>query len=213
MVQRERGRPRSAPDLLRANGYKDAQGRYQVTELQPWHERIIDFMVGHPHAKIVDIARAFDRSPQWIGQLLKTDAFREKYSERMKEHQGLVGEEIVSKMQSVAVKALGKLDRELDTTMKFEQVQSVAQMTLQGLGFMANGAGMQVHIDNRKQTVLVDKGIVDRAREKLQKKMQDNTKVIEHDATQYQRVTSSMDVGYEGVQVDDDGDDGSGGEA
>lgn len=210
---RERGRPRSADPVLRANNYRDENGRYQVTELKPWHERIVDYMIFNPHAKIVDVATAFGVTPVWVGQLMKTDAFREYYTKRMAEHQGLIGEAIIAKMQGVAVKALDVVAKKLDSpNVDFEMAKDAAALTLKGLGYTSqHRTGVTVNIPSGSSAaVLVDKSIMDRAREKMAAKAAQNMESLEHDKMNYQRVTASLDRGHEdivdAVVISEDGD-------
>jgi len=210
--QRDRGRPRTASNALRSNNYQDSSGKYVLTGgLKPWHERIVDYMVLNPHAKIVDVALAFGVTSVWVGRLIKTDAFRTYYDKRMIEHQGLIGTTIVSKMQSVAVKALDKISDKIDSgEVPFGQLKDTMDVALKGLGYTANGAGVSVNVANVKNSqtnVYVAADVVAQAREKLKDKMKENTAQIEADPDAYQAVTSAMDLGVIDAVVVSDGNE------
>ncbi len=209
MLQRERGRPRIAADDVRANGYKNEAGRDVLSNgLKPWHERVVDFMVMNPHAKIVDIANAFGVTPVWVGRLLKTDAFVSYYKARMSDHQDVIGQQIVHKMQSVAVKALDKMAEKLvGGDLTFGQVKDAVDTTLKGLGYTSNVGATHVNVQasgHVQATVMVQADAVARAREKLSAHMKENTKMLEsgeQTTDDYQQVTSSMDLGVEDAVV------------
>lgn len=204
MIQRDRGRPTTATHLERANRYRDENGTYTLSDgLKPWHMRIVDFMLLNPHAKIVDIAREFGVTPVWAGQLMKTDAFREYYEQRMAEHRSLIGSMVVQKMQSVAVKSLDVMAEKLDSPdVTFGQVKEAADLALKGLGYTSNVSPLQVNVrtGDGDTTISVEQDMVSRARAKLQMRMKENSKELEHDAENYKNVTASLEVGYEEIE-------------
>jgi hypothetical protein len=205
---RRKGRPQTAPLSLRANGYRDEDGRYQLSAgLKPWHERIVDFMIANPSAKIVDIAKAFDVTPIWVGMLLKTDAFREYYDHRMQEFQGLINQRIVTKLHGIAAVALDQLHDKVTDEMNplsFGQVKEAAELSLKALGYTAQPgpAVVSTVVNNTKVEhntyVAVSKSAVEAARAKMKERLALEPPVS--DPSQYQRVTSSMEVGVEGVE-------------
>jgi len=198
---RTRGRFRIASEEQRDRNYRDENGQYQLVDgLQPWHRRIVDFMVANPAAKIVDIADFFCVTPVWIGILIKTDAFREYYGSRMEEHQGQVGKEIISKLQGVATESLDQLYTKLKSpTVKFDQVEKVASMAVKALGH-GQGPSLTIKSEGPVQ-VHVNSDLLDSAREKMRKHMKENTKTIEHSPAEYEHVTAALEL--DGKQVED----------
>lgn len=214
MLQRGRGRPSSATQEQKDNNYCNTDGTYALTDgLKPWHTRIVDFMIQKPNAKIVDIAKEFDVTPQWIGKLIKTDAFREYYSTRLEDHQAFVSVNLVAKMQGVAVSAIDKMAEKIDKeAVTIGQLKDVAEMSLKGLGFMqANSMSVTVNQQNNMTAIPVNSDVLARARERLAEKMRENSKVIEHDSSKYSSVTSSLDINVEDIEdayvIPSDGDE------
>lgn len=202
-----RGRPRTANSELRENNYRQ-DGKYVMTNgLKPWHERIVDFMVLQPNAKIVDIARQFDVTPQWIGQLIKTDAFEEYYNTRMSKHQDIMHTTIINKMQGVAVKAFDKMAEKLDEKdLSFSAAREAADLTLKGLGYTSNGSGVNVNVGKAQQasvTINVESEAVRRARERIQARMVENGKQIQRDEDNYSYVTAALEVPSESIEIED----------
>lgn len=200
-----RGRPRTASDELRENNYKDEDGKYSLTGgLKPWHERITDFMLIQPNAKIVDIAEAFDVTPQWIGQLIKTDAFREHYMKVMEAHQDILHVQVMEKMGAVAIKALDKISDHLDTeTVTIGQAREAASLSLQGMGFIGNRTGVAVNVrqgDNGIASVRVESSALSAAQERIQRRMRENSAKHSHDGSDYQYVTSSLEKPQEDIE-------------
>lgn len=198
------GRPRVASQEDRANNYKDANGRdILVGGLKPWHIRIVDFMVANPHAKIVDIAEEFRVTPQWMSRLMKTDAFEEYYRRRMEDHQGLVGEEIISRMQSVAVRSLDELHHRLDNEpekVSFDHIRAAADSTLKALGYTTSKPTVFAAKVEQNVIYSAPREAVERAREKLANHMKTNTEKLSADEEAYRSVTSAMDVSLEDME-------------
>lgn len=206
--QARRGRPKTALPEVRAAGYKDQQGKDVLSEgLKPWHERIVDYMVLNPHAKIVDVAAEFKITPQWAGRLMKTDAFVEYYQTRMAGHQELMHTTIIHKMQGVAVKSLDKISAKLDSQdATFTQAKEAADMTLKSLGYTSNNPAMSVNLkdkDGSQLTVQIGANAVEQAKQRIQQRMQGQSIEQPHDGQNYNYVTAAMDLGdTEAVDVD-----------
>ena len=120
-----------------------------------------------------------------------TDAFRSYYSDRMTEHQNLVSQEIVSKLQRVATKALDRLADRLDVA-DVADTADVAEMTLKSLGYTSQ---VKVNVnDNRKQTsvVYISPQAYENARQKMLE-VQQSKDTSQHDAEAWRHVTASLD--------------------
>jgi hypothetical protein len=197
MVLRHRGRPSTTTDADRARNYQDAQGNYALGELKPWHVRVVDHLLAHPNAKIVDVAKAFDVTPQWIGRLMKSDSFKEYFELRLREHQDMVSVEVVSKMQHVATKALDHVAKKIETgEVKFAEALDAADLALKGLGYTASRP-VSVNVANSgsgNTAVMVDAGSVDRARAKMLKTMRLNSEQAKNDPDNYSEVTASLEL-------------------
>lgn len=194
---RGRGRPRTADADLRNNKYRDENGQYQLSEgLKPWHERLVDYLLLHPHAKTVDVARFFHVSPVWAGELMATDAFKEYYSRRMQEHQRFVSVSIVSKMQGLAAKAMDKVAEKLDSgDVPMGQALEAVTIATRGLGFgLAGAGGVRVQIDsNSKGPVFigVSSQVIEQARKDMELQRQTPTTAP---AEAYREVTQSLEM-------------------
>ena len=200
-MKQERGRPRTADPTLRDNNYRDENGRYQLTELKPWHERIVDFMLMNPGAKKVDIARAFDVSPQWVGQLTMSDSFIEYYRSRVGRHEELVHTQTITQLQSVATKALGRISEHLDSKdVSFGAAKEAASLALKSLKYIDDGGqGVSIRTNGGQVVVAVTSDVVARAREKMKQRAEEASRTIEHDPDAYQQVTSSMSIRQEDI--------------
>lgn len=209
----KRGRNRSAPPKLRLNGYRDEHGRYQLSDgLQPWHERVVDWMLANPQAKIKDVAEAFNVTPQWMGQLLKTDAFRVYYNERMETHRQEVHQQVVHKLQAVTTAALDGMQEKLqEEDVSFNQLRESAELGLKGLGYTGHGAGgVNINLNgngtqDQVVSVRVSSSALERAREAWKKKIAE-TDGEEEDEARHERhryVTSSLEATLDEVEVED----------
>ena len=201
---RDRGRPRTASVALRNNNYRDEKGHYQLAGgLKYWHTRVVDVMLINPHMKVVDLAKQFSVSPEWMGMLLKSDAFIEYYNQRMSRHQGHLHTEIIHKMQNLASMSLDKLEKHLQSpTATFGQTKEAASLVLGSLGYTGGSSKVSVAVTPGQQgsvEVSVSSEILQRAQQKVRLHMQQNTKEIELDKDAYQQVTSSLEVNAEDI--------------
>lgn len=191
-----RGRNRTATDEVRANGYRNEDGRYVMSDgLKPWHERIVDWLLINPHAKVVDVAREFKVTPQWAGQVMRTDAFQEYYSVRMRGYRERYEEQLVYKLQSVANKSLDRLAEKVEVA-DLEGARQVADTTLKALGYTSNVNLVATQTNN---VYTVPKERYERARERMLE-AQKNKELPAHDQAAYRHVTSSLEREIEGVE-------------
>lgn len=208
-AQRRRGRPQTASEAERANGYTDASGRYVLSGgLKPWHMRVVDFLLANPGAKIIDIARTFGVSPEWLGRLMKTDAFLEYYENRMAQHQDLVGVQVVSQIQEVATKALTRISEKLDNRdLEIGEAQSAAEMALKNLGFTAPQSQVSMKVkgrDGSETTMTVSSQAAQQARLRMNERMKENTKKLSVQEDNWQHVTSDLEVGVGEIEEMED---------
>lgn len=204
MTRRRPGRPRSAQPELRDNNYRDENGRYQLTELKPWHERIVDYMLLNPEAKRVDVARAFKVTPEWVGQLLKTDAFIAYYNRRMEAHGQHIQQEVVRKMQGAAVAGVEKITERINhDQMSNRELNEATGLMLKGLGMGGDRVSVTVPGGGGNTMVQVNVGAeaLERARQAWLEKNKDGPKP-EAALEDYKNVTSAMEAGYDQVQAE-----------
>lgn len=194
---RRKGRPRLATDAIQNNNYKDESNQYaMVAGLKPWHERVVDTMIANPSANIVYLADVFSVTPQWMGSLLRSDAFKQYYAERMHEHRKMIDAGVVNKLAGIAGKALDKISEKLDggAELTFGQAKDAADIALRGLGYLGQGSSVQVNVNNPNQVnnaVYVTSDALAAAREKLKNHMANSDAVTQKGA--YTHVTSALD--------------------
>lgn len=187
------GRRKRAKKSL--TNYRDEEGRYQLSELKPWHERVVDFLVLNPPAKIVDVAEVFGVTPEWMGQVMQTDMFRAYYAKRMQEHQGLMHEHIVSKMQEVAGKSLDALSRKI-SVMSVDEATKTTELVLKGLGYVQRPGVGNVNVSVGTQTtvaVTASQDAIERARQEWKKRNEER----ESDGVTeglHQQVTANLNI-------------------
>jgi hypothetical protein len=206
---RRKGRPRVATQDVVDNGYKDPNGQYVLPAgLKPWHERVVDTMIANPNFKIVDLARAFNVTPQWMGALLRTDAFKQYYHERMIVHRQMIDATVVGKLSGLMESSLDKLQERVNAdAVTFAQAKDAADLALRGLGYlgqMANPGTVNVSVrtGNVQQNVMfVPDDLMEAARKKLQERMQ--LTEAEDTSNAFLRVTSVTDLDVAYAQVTD----------
>ena len=208
------GRKQVASDAHKANNYRDENGQYQLAgEMQPWHYRVADVMISQPHAKIKDVAAFLGVSAGWLGQLIKTDAFKEYYQMRLASHQEEVGTEIIGKMQSVATKALDKLDEALDQPeVTFTQVRESADIALKALGYTQPRGGVNVAVQGGQGgdttvQIGVSSDVVARARQKWQSNLSEGSRDVNPDNYAYVTASDRPSEEIEDAVLLDDNDE------
>lgn len=200
------GRPNVVPAKIVANGYKVDDGRDHIHTLKHWHQTIVDYLLVNPSATNKNIAEFFKMQPMWVGRVRNTDAFREYYSMRMQEHRGFMQETIVAKMHGVAAKALDKISEKMDNgDVAMGQLQSAAEMSLKALGYgqkPVNGVSVSVNSGGNIQVMSVSSEALEKARQKLAERRVANSAEISIEASDYQHVTASLEVGVKDVDAD-----------
>jgi len=206
-IRRGRGRPRTASDETRLNNYKDPNGHYNLTAgLKPWHERVVDCMLLNPSYNRTKLAQEFNVTPEWMGSLLNSDAFKEYCNARMEAHQRLGSTTIVSKMQGVASRALDKLDEKLQTKdLPAAEVREIAKLSLQSLGFGPTAAGVKVQVGmHNQQTTMNFVGVnaeaVEKARQEIARTRELNTERVAKGSEDFSFVTQSLQPQPEAVE-------------
>lgn len=126
-----------------------AEGGYEIQKLKYSHEMMVDYILAHPRATLVEIGKAFDYGPQWVGQIISSDAFRSLYAERKKEFvDPLVAASVEDMMGGVLRQSLGIVQEKLVEDAKLKKTDLAVKMIELGsraAGYGARQATVQVN--------------------------------------------------------------------
>lgn len=183
------------PEAIRENNYKDANGRYHLSGLKHWHIQIVDYLLVNPSATNKDIAKFFNVHPQWVGSVRNADAFQEYYAKRMETHQSFVSEELVSKMQGLASRALDKMVEKIDAdAVSVSQLQTAADMSLKALGYGAKPVTINSTGSGTVNVMSVSSETLEAARAKMHARRKANSEALGQNPADYQHVTAALDI-------------------
>lgn len=190
---RQRGRPRAASDEVRERNYRTEDGKYAFAEgLRFWHQRVVDVMLLEPNLKIKELAERLNVSPQWMGTLLKSDAFKEYYTDRLREHRALTTEVMMSKIAGTTMAALDAMAKKINGgDVPLAALTDAVEVGTRALGFgQKGGAPVQV-TTNGPTMVLVgaNEAAITKAREQLAARRA----AVEHSDAGYSYVTASLE--------------------
>lgn len=164
------------PEYLK---HRQLPGNY-VAEVRHWHRDLVDFFLQNPRANQNDAAAHFDKTPAWISKVVNSDAFQQYYSQRLKEHQSKVSQEIINKTQELTRLGLENLTEKLSTPetailMKTDEVKDITSMGLRALGFGIS-QGTRVNVDARSVNFGdVDPQVLQNARSMMDSVAESNT--------------------------------------
>lgn len=189
------------------NGKDTETGQYVIKKIAPWHERLVDYMLLNPHAKMDDLAKEFKVTPQWVSGLLRTDAFKAYYHKRMETHQQAITDAVINRTASVANKALDKVAEKLEEkNLPLSELRSTAEMAIRALGYGAprggQALGVQVNVNQHGAALpvmSVPTNVVEDARNRMASQRNINTAAVAETTDEYMRVTASMQVTPESV--------------
>lgn len=138
-----------------------------VMKLSPVHERIIDWMVANPGAKIAEIAKEFGYSQSFIGQLVSSDLFRTRLNERYALVSAANALEVKDKLHKLATESLDRLLLKVRVEERTDQIREVAELALKGVGVIASRPGPVPQVIDQSQQIhlhQVDKNLLEQAR-------------------------------------------------
>jgi hypothetical protein len=100
--------------MSEAIGYDEGKA---VLKLKPVHEQAIDLLLLNPRIKIKEIAETLGYSEQWMGRIMKSDAFSAAYAARRdKAVLPTVQKELNKRLHLLTESSVSTLQRTLDET-------------------------------------------------------------------------------------------------
>lgn len=159
--------PISRGDPAARNSGNPYQGRWRW-----WYSAIADHMIRYPDARIQDIAKALNRSPNTISAIISTDLFRTYLQQRKTAWVADHDFALRSRLTEVAVKGLDLLSDALDQKqLKVTQLTEIVETSLDRLGYAPSTGPQTVvnvgNVDQRQQTLNVSSDVLREARDKM----------------------------------------------
>lgn len=134
-----------------------------------WYEHLADLMIAHPEWKQNDLAAHFGRSPGTISTIINSDAFKAYLSQRRREYEKNLDQEVRGKLLNVANKGLDflldGLEKKRDS-IPIGQLQDIVDKSLKNLGYGPEGpkspsVSVNVNQHNTPSSVPVSVGLAD----------------------------------------------------
>ena len=118
----------------------------QLKKVNWWHKSLVDWELANPHAKLNDCAEAFRMSASYLSIVRNSDVYIEYANERRAEHNALVSESVIEKVEKVAGLSLDVLNERIEKErdeIGLGMVKDTADLALKALGFGSrnNGGG------------------------------------------------------------------------
>lgn len=149
----------------------------------PMHEQLADIMLMEPHLERGQIAARLGRSVQWIDTILRSDLFQAYYAERREQVNQVVAQELAGLAQGVARKGMVELNRRFSDPVKLQNyaMKEVREVTKMAMGFGTEPVHGRKGVGGNSPAPLVNINILssalDRARERMQKISENNTRM------------------------------------
>ncbi len=122
-------------------------GNTHIKRTNWWHEQLVDWELMNPSANMGDCARHFGKTEGWLSTVRNSDAFREFRARRIAEHQGMVSESVIDKVEGLAALTLDTLHDRIEgdrDNIGLGFVRETAELALKALGYCGKGAAAPV---------------------------------------------------------------------
>lgn len=154
----ESSRPSTRPfDMRRGN------------ELRIWHEALIDYMLLHPGVTHTDLARKFEVSEQYVGNVTRSDAFQRELAARRASLTEHVQATITERLHGLFHKSVDKMEKQLqiDPNISHGETRETMKAALEGLGYSSGGASGSREPSNQTVNILISKEDLANARNSI----------------------------------------------
>lgn len=148
----------------------------QIKRVNWWHERLADWMLANPGARLTDAAKYFNKTLTWVSIVKNSDAFKHYYAARSASYSTKVEDGSVLMIMGVAEKNAALAELALDNLidrvstqgclLSVEQLSEIADAGLKRMGYGANKNSQPPQIQVGV-SVAVDREDLARAREKV----------------------------------------------
>ena len=157
----------------------------QVKKVSNWMEALSDYMIANPDASARDAAVFFDKSQSWVSITKNSDSFIAFHKARREQHFERVSTSVGEKLTALSETALDTIQEKLEINrddLPMNQLIDLNKMALGAMGFGAGRGGhnvnVSVEVDNKKTIVVSDRAALDRARQVLAERRQENDKLL-----------------------------------
>jgi hypothetical protein len=145
--------------------HTQAPGR-PVKKMGWWHKFIVDWELANPGASHGELARLLKISEPWLSQIYNSDMFKDYQAERLKEHQVLVSESVIDKVEHLGALSLDVMQERIEAERKdigLGVVKDAAELCLKAMGFGAR-AGTAAPGTETNIYIGVDSATLDKSR-------------------------------------------------
>lgn len=118
-------------------------GNTHIKRTNWWHEQLVDWELMNPSANMGDCARHFGKTEGWLSTVRNSDAFREFRARRIAEHQNMVSETVIDKVEGLAALTLDTLHDRIEMekdSIPLGFVRETAETALKALGYGGKSA-------------------------------------------------------------------------
>jgi len=157
-----------------------------IMKLNQSHRTLADLMISHPHLTAAEMAAKVGYSSGWVTKVKETDAFKEYFHQRLRDHQALVSAKVVTEVQSAALDGIAAIRAKLDPSKRDrESLSTLVEATdvmLKALGLgHKGGPAVSVELNQTFSAtqVTAPAASVATAQQVLAKLMAENTKLTE----------------------------------
>lgn len=109
--------------------------KYEVQRLSHGHRAILEYVVRNPDCNNKQIAAAFERTPEWIGMLIRTDLFQEALDQATESSLNMHALPLRQKLMATAHMAVEKLGTKINSSEDPGFILAAADKTLHRLGY------------------------------------------------------------------------------
>jgi hypothetical protein len=152
----------------------------QIVSVSHKHAAFADAMLADPTKTKTQLAKEFGVSLSWFSIVTNSDAFREYFDQRRKDHDKELREQITRAQLNLSLKTYAQLETAVEAVdVKPEFLLNTAEHTMKALGYEPRKTGRIIEERTLETSQPVDAGLLADARARMTRKV---THVIEQDA-------------------------------
>lgn len=146
-----------APQYRHGGSGRSSPNPYE-NRWRPWYPAVSDWIVRNPSGTQKQMAAELGKSVHTISAIMQTDIFKEFHAQRMAEWRQRHDDAVRHRLLSIADQSLDILAEQMEKKrdqIPMAMVQEVAMSALDRLGYSPQSAAVQVNVDNRNQSVVI----------------------------------------------------------
>ena len=135
-----------------------------------WHEAIIDYMLERPDSTLGEMAEHFGRTVGWLYMIRQSDAFQARLRARRADHAAYINASQATRLEALLEEVTERLAARIAEDggrIPVSELRGVFDSVLRATGYIQANGHTNVSVQGDAQIALVDRGLLERTRQRL----------------------------------------------